>query len=103
MAEELTGGTCKPVVVQVEAPSDVRRAHEAAFGLAGELGFAAIPREEIALAATELATNLIRHATRGAITVSASGAGAHRGILVESEDEGPGIADIERAMTDGYS
>jgi len=103
MAEELTGGTCKPVVVQVEAPSDVRRAREAAFGLAGELGFAAIPREEIALAATELATNLIRHATRGAITVSASGAGAHRGILVESEDEGPGIADIERAMTDGYS
>jgi anti-sigma regulatory factor (Ser/Thr protein kinase)/serine/threonine protein phosphatase PrpC len=102
MAEELRHGS-KPVTVPVQATSDVRRARDAAFGLARELAFTERVREEIALVVTELATNLLRHAKHGVITVSATESGPRRGILIQSDDEGPGIADIERAMTDGYS
>jgi anti-sigma regulatory factor (Ser/Thr protein kinase) len=103
MAEDLDGRAPQPVVVPVDAPADIRRARDAAFELAGTLGFPAGPCEEIGLAVTELGTNLLRHASRGAITISPAQADGHRGILIESDDAGPGIADIERAITDGYS
>ena len=103
MAADLAGRATNPIVVTVEAAADVRRAREAAIVIAGNVGFSSPVCEEIALAVTELATNLLRHASRGTITVGAEEVGGRRGILIQSNDRGPGIADIERAMTDGYS
>ena len=102
MAQKLAG-ISQPVIAQVEALADVRRARDAAFDLAGALGFDSQPCEEIALAVTELGTNLLRHASGGTITVISVETDARRGIRIESQDAGPGISDIERALTDGYS
>jgi anti-sigma regulatory factor (Ser/Thr protein kinase) len=103
MAADLAGRVANPIVVTVEATADVRRAREAALAVAGNVGFGTPVCEEIALAVTELATNLLRHAASGTITVGAEESNGRRGIVIQSNDRGPGIADIERAMTDGYS
>lgn len=70
---------------------------------AKKIGFSEIENEEIALAGTELASNLVKHAGGGAIKMSVLQSGDRLGIEIESEDTGPGIPDIELAVTDGYS
>lgn len=67
------------------------------------IGFAPVECEEIGLAVTELASNLTKHAGGGEIRLLAIEADSRVGIQIESEDNGPGISDVERAVTDGYS
>jgi anti-sigma regulatory factor (Ser/Thr protein kinase) len=53
----------------------------------------------IAVATYEAEVNVVAHAYKGIMKVSISPAR----IKVKVEDEGPGIADIEKAMQEGYS
>jgi anti-sigma regulatory factor (Ser/Thr protein kinase)/serine/threonine protein phosphatase PrpC len=104
MAEKMTPlGGIQPISVEVNWPSDVARAVELGKGLATSLGYAEAPTEEIGLVITELAANLIRHASGGTIRVKTVADGARDGIEVQSTDNGPGIPDVEQAITDGYS
>jgi Histidine kinase-like ATPase domain/Stage II sporulation protein E (SpoIIE) len=59
--------------------------------------------EEICLVVSELASNLLRHASQGTIRLSRVEAEDRVGIQIESEDSGPGIDNEEQAMSDGYS
>jgi anti-sigma regulatory factor (Ser/Thr protein kinase) len=104
MAEVLT--TPKPtlpVTLEISGAVSIQQANQTAKHFSALLGFAQQECEEIALAVTELATNLIKHAGGGTIKLSAIEGNGRVGIQVESEDNGPGIADVERALTDGYS
>ncbi len=92
-----------PQILQIHHAGDVIAAQGAARSLAREIGFSDAESEQIALAASELATNLVRHANGGTLRMSPLGDGDRRGIAVETEDEGPGIAHPERALTDGFS
>jgi serine/threonine-protein kinase RsbT len=67
------------------------------------VGFSSADTEALALATRELAINLVRYAVGGRLTMSVLAANGITGIEVESQDEGPGIASIPRAMEDGYS
>ncbi len=67
--------------------------------MARSLGFAAAVAESVTLAAVELATNLVRYAKRGELLLTP----VENGLQIESTDSGPGIADLERAMEDGFS
>jgi anti-sigma regulatory factor (Ser/Thr protein kinase) len=75
----------------------------AARTLAESIGFDSQACEEIALAITELATNLIKHAQGGELVLTPLVEGARAGIQITSQDSGPGIADVEQAMVDRYS
>ena len=57
----------------------------------------------IAAAISEVARNIVNHATRGEIVLSGIHESSRLGIQVLARDEGPGIADIEQAMQYGYS
>lgn len=103
MAQELTRGALEPVIAGVTWPGDAKRAADLAKELAASAGFASAECEEIALVTAELSTNLIRHASGGTIRIRPIESGGRAGIEIESEDSGPGIADVEKAMTDGYS
>lgn len=83
--------------------SGVGAARRAARALAAALGFAPTACEEIALAMTELATNLLKHARGGTLTLTPLAGGGRIGLEIESRDEGPGIADVEQALGDRYS
>jgi serine/threonine-protein kinase RsbT len=90
-------------VVPVTTLVDAGRARRAARRLAEQLGFPAEAAEAVALATSELATNLARYARSGVIVLRAVLEPERRGVQVESRDAGPGIADLDRALQDGFS
>ena len=57
----------------------------------------------LVLAVIELATNLVRYARHGVLALAPVDGPAGIGIHVTSDDDGPGIADIDTALRDGYS
>jgi anti-sigma regulatory factor (Ser/Thr protein kinase) len=67
------------------------------------VGFAPQACEEIALAMTELATNLVKHARGGTLTLAPLSEGERLGLEIQSHDDGPGMADVEQALGDRYS
>jgi anti-sigma regulatory factor (Ser/Thr protein kinase) len=60
-------------------------------------------RASCALIATELATNLARHARDGRLVASATEPGPAAWVQLAALDTGPGIPDVDAAMADGYS
>jgi serine/threonine-protein kinase RsbT len=66
-------------------------------------GICASESARIATATVELATNIAKYAKSGIIRVRALRLGNQRGIEVEAEDKGPGIANVNLALTDSYS
>ena len=68
------------------------------------LGFDATCSGKVAIIVTEAAGNLAKHTTSGGeLLVRALARGDVPGIEVLSLDRGPGIGDVSRALTDGYS
>jgi serine/threonine-protein kinase RsbT len=68
-----------------------------------ELGFSLVDQTKIVTAASELARNAMTHGGGGRATIEAVTDGLRRGVRLTFEDDGPGIADIEQAMRDGFS
>jgi anti-sigma regulatory factor (Ser/Thr protein kinase) len=87
----------------VATASDVYVACQTAKDMALSIGFDARASGEIAVAVSELASNLVRHAQGGDLRLTSITEGERVGMQVESRDRGPGIADVEQAMTDGFS
>src|SRR3954469_7596574 len=69
--------------------------------LAAECGLDEVVAGQLAIIVNELGNNLVRHATGGRLLVS--GRPERREVEVISVDKGPGIADIQRCLGDGYS
>lgn len=89
--------------IPVVADGDAGAARRAARALALRLGFDEAGAEAVALSVTELATNLLRYAVEGEIALAAVEGARGPGVQIESRDRGPGMADVGRAMEDGYS
>jgi serine/threonine-protein kinase RsbT len=95
--------TLEETRVLIEREADVVVARQKGREIATALGFSGSDPTLIATAISEVAHNILHYATRGAITLSAVEQSGKRGIRVVAQDAGPGIADIESAMRDGYS
>ncbi len=91
------------VRIPVDRDADIVTARQAGRELAATIGFAGSDLTLIATAISELARNMIVYAERGEIVLSVVVNGVGHGLQVVAHDEGPGIADIELAMRDGYS
>jgi len=89
--------------VSVDRDADIVTARHKGRELAVEVGFSGSDLTLIATAISEIARNIIIYAERGEIVFSIAQRGGKRGIVVVAHDDGPGIADIEQAMRDGYS
>ena len=70
---------------------------------ATRLEFSALERTKLVTAASELGRNTLVHGKGGTMTISELRQEARMGLQLLFEDNGPGIADIAQAMTDGYS
>ena len=90
-------------VIPIAVATDVHGARRAAKAMALAMGFDAKASEEITLVISELASNLIRHARGGTLTLTPVNDSERVGIQLESCDRGPGLADAEQAITDGFS
>ena len=71
--------------------------------LATSLGFDDIDRTRIEIVILELTRNLLAHAGNGDLHLDTLEENGRRGMVVMTQDRGPGIADITLAMRDGYS
>jgi serine/threonine-protein kinase RsbT len=89
--------------VQIEDESGILQARKEARALATDLGFDATSQTLIATAISELARNILKYARRGEIRLQPVSRNGARGITVVAADEGPGIADLDQAMSDGFS
>lgn len=68
-----------------------------------ELGFNLIEQTKIVTAASELARNTIDHGGGGTARVQSLRDGRRVGLKLTFEDKGPGIADLQLALKDGYT
>ena len=91
------------LVVPIRTEIDVVIARQRARELASQLRFSSSEVTLIATAISEVARNIVIYAGAGEITLRIVKQGQRRGLVVFASDRGPGIADIERAMQDGYS
>ena len=90
-------------VVDVNNSDDIVIARQAGHELARQLGFSLTDVTMIATAISEIARNITSYAGRGEVSVGVQYRDGRQALVVRAEDDGPGIADIERALEDGYS
>jgi serine/threonine-protein kinase RsbT len=91
------------VQVTIRSDTDIVMVRQRARILAKEMGFSASDLTLIVTALSELARNIVEYAQQGEIILSQVEQGKNRGLAIIARDNGPGIADIERAMQDGFS
>jgi serine/threonine-protein kinase RsbT len=90
-------------VVDVNSSDDIVIARQAGHELARQLGFSLTDVTMIATAISEIARNITSYAGRGEVRVGVQYRDGRKALVVRAEDDGPGIADVERALEDGYS
>ena len=91
------------VRVAIESDADVVVARQRARELAAGLGLSGTDLTLLATAISEIARNITTYAERGEVAVSVVATGRRRGVRVVASDEGPGIANLELALRDGYT
>ncbi len=91
------------LVLRVDDTSQVGAARRGAVSIAERLGADSVEAGHVGLVATELATNLLRHADGGELLAQAMTGPSGPGLEILALDRGPGIPDVERALRDGFS
>jgi serine/threonine-protein kinase RsbT len=85
------------------ASADVVALRQVVRAAAVELRFSLVDQTKIVTAASELARNVLDYGGGGIARIESLLEGGRRGLRLTFEDKGPGIADIERAMKDGFT
>lgn len=93
----------KREVLPVKTSNDVVLARQKVRQLAVELRFSLVDQTKLVTAASELARNALDHGKGGTMTVEVLVNGARSGLKMVFEDQGPGIANIEDALKDGFT
>jgi serine/threonine-protein kinase RsbT len=90
--------------IAIESDNDVVTARQRARELAAGLELTSTDQTLLATAISEVARNITTYATRGEVLLSiVRDNGGREGIRVVARDQGPGIADVDLAMQDGYT
>jgi serine/threonine-protein kinase RsbT len=87
----------------IQTSEDVVAVRQSVRQRAVELGFNLVDQTKIVTAASELARNTLQYGGGGTLRIEELTHGARRGLRLIFEDNGPGIANIELAMKDGYT
>ncbi|PYX42629.1 MAG: serine/threonine protein kinase [Acidobacteria bacterium] len=91
------------MLIEVSESSRTGEARRHAVACAQQLRFKEEQCGAVAIATTELATNLVKHAQNGRLMIQPISQHGHSCLRVIAIDSGPGIPDISRAMNDGHS
>ncbi len=91
------------IVVPIREEADILIARRAAREVSRELGFGLADQTCLATAVSELARNVVQYAGGGECSIRDASQDQTAKVQVQVLDTGPGISDLELAMTDGYS
>ena len=83
--------------------SQIASARQKATAAAHDAGFNETDAHRAGIVATELASNLVKHAVHGGEMLVRARTGEAPEVEVLALDRGPGIADVTRSLADGYS
>jgi len=89
--------------VPINSDHDIVIARQKGRALMVSLGFTSVDSTLVATAISELARNIVTYAKHGEIIVKSIDGHHRAGVLVIAQDDGPGIANIQLAMRDGFS
>ncbi|HEY1503056.1 MAG TPA: ATP-binding SpoIIE family protein phosphatase [Stellaceae bacterium] len=91
------------MLIAIDDQSQIAASRRTAEALARNGGFDELRASRLGLIATEMASNILKHATRGHLVAARFADGTGTGIELLAMDKGPGIGDVARALEDGYS
>lgn len=95
--------TTKTDELPIKSSGDVVSVRQAVRAAAMEQGFSLVDQTKLVTAASELARNTLDYGGGGTVRVEIIVEGIRKGVRLNFKDQGPGIADIELAMRDGYT
>jgi serine/threonine-protein kinase RsbT len=88
---------------EIAGDDDVVRVRQLVRSAAVATKLSLVDQTKLVTAASELARNTLIYGGGGRVEVQPVSNGFRRGIRIVFVDEGPGIADVDRAFTDGYT
>ncbi|MFH8462472.1 anti-sigma regulatory factor [Streptomyces sp. NPDC017991] len=89
--------------MEITASAGVVQARQLARALAQECRFSLVEQTKLITAASELARNTLIHGGGGTMTARLVDERGRRGVRLVFSDDGPGIPDVELALTDGWT
>jgi serine/threonine-protein kinase RsbT len=95
--------TSRPETLQIRNSEDVVIVRQRVRALAVEAGLKLVDQTKIVTAASELARNTVIYGGGGTLLLEVLKDGMRHGVRLTFEDHGPGIADLNLAMKDGYT
>ncbi len=90
-------------VIEIHDEEHIVVARQTARRAAEKLGFSLVDKTRVATAVSELARNVYVHGSGGRMEIEELHQGERIGIRFIFIDEGPGIANVEQAMQDGFT
>ncbi len=89
--------------MEIRASDHVVLVRQAVRKWALDLGFSLVDQTKMITAASELARNTLDYGGGGTVRLEAMENRHRKGLRLTFEDHGPGIPDIDKALTDGYT
>ena len=89
--------------IEVGTDQDVVRVRQLVRTVAVSVKLSLVDQTKLVTAASELARNTLVYGGGGTVEVDRVDNGRRQGIRIVFADQGPGIADLDLALTDGYS
>jgi serine/threonine-protein kinase RsbT len=93
----------KSETLPIQSEQDIVLVRKAVRQWSIQVGFGIIDQTKMVTAASELARNTLTYGRGGTARLESLEDGLRKGVRLKFEDKGPGIADIELALTDGYT
>ena len=90
-------------VLPIRNPGDIVRVRQATREHAVAHGFSLVDQTKLVTAASELARNTLDYGNGGEVEIARLIDGMRKGLRLTFSDQGPGIQDLQKALTDGYS
>ena len=87
----------------IRAESDVVMVRQRARAVASDAGLGLVDVTKLVTATSELARNALIYGGGGTALIESLQDGVRKGVRLTFEDQGPGIPDLEMAMTDGWT
>jgi serine/threonine-protein kinase RsbT len=89
--------------LEIRVSDDIVRVRQAVRQKSVGLGFGLVDQTKVVTASSELARNTLDYGGGGKVHVETVENGTRSGLRITFEDQGPGIADPDLALTDGYT
>jgi serine/threonine-protein kinase RsbT len=90
-------------ILPITSDMEIAGARQAVREAAVAAGFSLVEQTKLVTAASELARNTLVHGGGGQLEIMMLEPSEGAGIRLRFSDQGPGIADVETALSDGYT